>query len=172
MLIAETTATMPATSPFAPEKPVAITAAVAIIEATDRSSPRTIMTKLWPIATMPSGAICNSRLEMIAGAEKAGEITPPSSSNAGNSRNMPKRDEQRAQRPRRRLTAAPSGGVVGHRSRRSPPFHIDRDREDDDQRLRHQLIVLRDVHEVEEIVDAARSDRRRATCRSRRPALR
>ncbi|WP_377831410.1 hypothetical protein ACFKHW_39390 (plasmid) [Bradyrhizobium lupini] len=39
-----------------PEKPLAIAAAVAIIEATERSRPRTTITKLCPMATIASGA--------------------------------------------------------------------------------------------------------------------
>ena len=89
MLVPATAATIKATSSFEPEKPVAITAAVAIMEATDRSRPRTIMTKVWPIATMPSGAICNSRLETLPALRKLAETTPPIRMRAGNIRNMP-----------------------------------------------------------------------------------
>src|SRR6185437_15176001 len=39
------------------------------------------------------------------------------------------------------------------RSYRPPPFDVDGYGEDDDHRLRHQLIVLRYVHEVEEIIE-------------------
>ncbi len=50
---------------------------------TDRSSPRTIMTKAWPIATIASGANCSSRLERLPALTKAGEITPPEPSRIG-----------------------------------------------------------------------------------------
>ena len=56
-----------------PLKHVATTAAVAITEATERSSPRTKITSTCPMTTMPSGAACNSMLEMLLAVRKAGD---------------------------------------------------------------------------------------------------
>ena len=53
-----------------------ITAAVAMTEATDRSRPRRMMTKAWPITTMPSGATCSSMLEMLEPDKNAGDTMP------------------------------------------------------------------------------------------------
>jgi hypothetical protein len=63
-------------------KAVASTATVAISEATDRSSPRTRMTKVWPTTTMPSGAAMVSTLTRLAGRRKVGESAAATSSSA------------------------------------------------------------------------------------------
>jgi len=60
---------------------VAATAAVAITEPTDKSRPRTMMTKVWPITTMPSGATCCSMFEMLLPLRKAGEAISAIASN-------------------------------------------------------------------------------------------
>ena len=65
------------TSASTPLKPVVITAAVAIIDATDRSRPRTRMTKVWPMTTIARGENCRSRLEMFWAPMKFGETAPP-----------------------------------------------------------------------------------------------
>src|ERR1700755_692012 len=54
---------------------VARTATVAISEATERSSPRTRITKVWPTTTMPRGAAIVSTLTRLAGRRKGGETT-------------------------------------------------------------------------------------------------
>jgi hypothetical protein len=51
-----------------------MTAAVAMTEATERSRPRTRMTKVWPITTTASGASCISMLVMLEPLRNAGLI--------------------------------------------------------------------------------------------------
>src|ERR1700683_2889892 len=112
ILVPATAATIKATSLFEPEKPVAITAAVAIMEATDRSRPRTIMTKVWPTTTMPNGATCNSRLETLPALRKLEDTAPPSRIRAGNIRNMHNlENSERKRGEAARLTAVSRASV-------------------------------------------------------------
>ena len=56
-------------------KDVAMTAAVAITEATDRSNPRTRMTRHWPRTTTPSGAALVKTFWRLFGERKPGAET-------------------------------------------------------------------------------------------------
>ena len=59
-------------SASSPENEVATTAEVAITDATDRSRPRTRITSICPITTMPSGANCKSMFARLLAVNSAG----------------------------------------------------------------------------------------------------
>ena len=129
-------------------KAVATTAAVAMIEATDRSSPRTSSTKVWPSTTMPSGAACVSRFCRLLGRRKLGVASPATiSKKHGEGEQAPAVGE-----PRQAEAAAVAAGLAFRSSCVPPPLDIGRDRDDINQALDDPLIEGRDVEEIEEIV--------------------
>ncbi len=71
---------------FVSSNAVAMTAAVAITEATDRSSPPTRITNTWPITTMPSGANCTSMLTTLSARRNVGDLAPESAISATRNR--------------------------------------------------------------------------------------
>ncbi len=129
-------------------KDVAITAAVAITDATDKSNPRTRMTRHWPSTTTPSGEALVRTFWRLFGERNPG----------ANSAAPPVRTRQKSSRPLRSTNApAPwlrnlgeSGSAHAARLRLSIE---DGYRRDHDQALNHPLVKRRYVQKVEDVVE-------------------